>query len=582
MSINKSMIPIKLSFFFFYGCIGPIYIFLPTITKQLGYTMSTYGTIMTCATLLGMIASPIFGQIVDKYPVRKKIFFTAMIIGGACCLSIMFIPGFPLDTNSELVCGNETYLNVISQTYQQSVCDDKKLFNPMNSGIINCELRCQRIPFTIEPLKKEAECENCFNNLMMNESSSHLIKSIQDNYPFKISINVNFTEHIQYIYVFRVLSAQLNDTQILKLNCVNYVKSSCHLNCSNDLLMDLASTPAITGSVTQYNQFWIFFIVLVMMSISFNITDNLQTSLCLDLLGQNHHYFGKNKCWTSIGWGVFSIIGGWLVDNFSPNPRHKNYSPIFLSSIMLTIFYLIVALKIKIVETTGKKNNVDGQFVSVRLFRKCYVLIFFTWIFVMQFFHSIIAHFLFWYLDDLADNYECSKREWMKTVQGLAQGIQCFGGELPFYFWSGWIIQKLGYLNCMALSLGVLSIRMFLYSTLTNPTWVILIEITNGISYALAVAAKMSYAKLICSPDQLNSTIGFVGFFIIGADSLGSFVGGHFYEAYGGVKMFKYCSYLVGILCILQILCNYFGLSKEFKEKNVSTSIQENKLDSKL
>jgi hypothetical protein len=117
-------------------------------------------------------------------------------------------------------------------------------------------------------------------------------------------------------------------------------------------------------------------------------------------------------------------------------------------------------------------------------------------------------------MEDLVmENKDETQQKWLKTLQGLAQGIQCFGGEIPFFFWSGWIIKKIGHVNCMALSLGTTAIRMYLYTVISNPTWIILIELLNGVSYALGLAVKMSYSKIMSPPDTLNSVIGALGFF---------------------------------------------------------------------
>lgn len=51
---------------------------------------------------------------------------------------------------------------------------------------------------------------------------------------------------------------------------------------------------------------------------------------------------------------------------------------------------------------------------------------------------ALIWNFLFWHLEDLAANLEgCNTASWMKTLQGLLLGVQCFGGEIPFFFLSG-------------------------------------------------------------------------------------------------------------------------------------------------
>ncbi|KAF0727270.1 major facilitator superfamily domain-containing protein 6-like protein B, partial [Aphis craccivora] len=106
-----------------------------------------------------------------------------------------------------------------------------------------------------------------------------------------------------------------------------------------------------------------------------------------------------------------------------------------------------------------------------------------------------------------------SQRAWIKTLQGLAQGIQCFGGEIPFYFWSGWIIRKMGHINCMALVLGSMAIRLYLYTVIWNPAWIIAIELLNGVSFALAVSVKMSYAKIMSPEDATTTIIGIIALF---------------------------------------------------------------------
>lgn len=119
--------------------------------------------------------------------------------------------------------------------------------------------------------------------------------------------------------------------------------------------------------------------------------------------------------------------------------------------------------------------------------------------------------FCFRYIEDVASNYECSSQGWIKTLQGLAMGVQCFGGEVPLFFWSGSIIKRLGHLNCMSLVLGVFAFRFFAYSILTNPIWVLVIELTNGITFGLAYAVLMSYASVIALPGTESTMIGLVG-----------------------------------------------------------------------
>jgi len=41
------------------------------------------------------------------------------------------------------------------------------------------------------------------------------------------------------------------------------------------------------------------------------------------------------------------------------------------------------------------------------------------------------------FLEDLASAQGCDSLQWIKLLQGLAMGVQCFLGEAPFLFLSG-------------------------------------------------------------------------------------------------------------------------------------------------
>ncbi|XP_050432853.1 uncharacterized protein LOC126840886 isoform X3 [Adelges cooleyi] len=474
--LPRNVTLIKLSFFLFLGGAAPLAMFLPTIAKQMGYSMSIYGTMITCALIITMIASPIFGYLVDKYRIRKLVFSTGVLVFGIFGFLMTFVPAIPLETNSELRCGNNTYLKIISQFNQLPKCDEEQFLDSKMNGHFFCQLNCQENPFNYDD--KSKSLDQYYNNFTRIEkwinSDNYSSNTKEDRHQIDISTEIYFTEHVENTYVFRILSAHINDSPIPSLYCQSQINTNCHVNCSVHLLNELASSPTFKRNVLGLYTFWLFFIVVILLVMSFYVPSAIQSALCLDLLG---------------------------------NMR---------------------------------------------------------------------------YLDEMTSQHDCNKRQWIKTLQGLAQGVQCFGGELPFYFLSGWIIQKLGYLKSMSLTLVVVSARMFFYSVILNPAWVLLIEISNGMSFALAEATRMSYAKLICPPDELNSLMGLIGFFLAGGDCAGSLIGGYLYEAFGGERMFKLSSFIVAILCVLHILSGIFSLSKEFKIKDFTPVSTQNEINAKL
>lgn len=107
----------------------------------------------------------------------------------------------------------------------------------------------------------------------------------------------------------------------------------------------------------------------------------------------------------------------------------------------------------------------------------------------------------------------CNRQKWTKTVQGLSQGLQCFGGEMPVFFCSGWIIKKIGHRFCMSAVLFVFIFRFFIYSIMTNPFYAMIVEILNGATYALGRAVVVSYSRTISPPGTHNTVLGLVGLF---------------------------------------------------------------------
>lgn len=136
----------------------------------------------------------------------------------------------------------------------------------------------------------------------------------------------------------------------------------------------------------------------------------------------------------------------------------------------------------------------------------------------------------------MASEYQCHQVAWIKTLQGFSQGLQSFGGEMPIFFCSGWIIKRIGHKHCMSLVLFAFTVRFFFYSNMTNPVWVLLIEILNGMAYALGRAVMVSYSRRISSPSAHHTVLGLVGLFdCIGECNLIVCI-------YNSLKMRKYVS----------------------------------------
>lgn len=82
-------------------------------------------------------------------------------------------------------------------------------------------------------------------------------------------------------------------------------------------------------SILSYSQFWHFFLALAISWIGMAVVVSVGDAICFELLGKRHELYGNQRLWGAVGWGVFSIIAGVLVDRMSGFKYFKDYSVIY-------------------------------------------------------------------------------------------------------------------------------------------------------------------------------------------------------------------------------------------------------------
>jgi len=147
-------------------------------------------------------------------------------------------------------------------------------------------------------------------------------------------------------------------------------------------------------------------------------------------------------------------------------------------------------------------------------------------------------------MEDITRKYHSDKQSWTKTLQGLAIGIQCIGGEMPFLFFSGWMIKRIGHMYCMALGLFAFALRFYLYSMITNPIWILPVEFINGMTFGLCHAVLVAYARFIAPKNSATTVVAFTGALFEG-------VGKHNNVFHSSLSHIK-CTYTRNVMMCLQ------------------------------
>lgn len=63
------------------------------------------------------------------------------------------------------------------------------------------------------------------------------------------------------------------------------------------------------------------------------------------------------------------------------------------------------------------------------------------------------------------------------------------------------ILSKLGYINCMTVTLLLNASRLYAYSILSHPIWALFIAVLDGITFGVGYATITSFANLISTPE---------------------------------------------------------------------------------
>ncbi|XP_050431402.1 major facilitator superfamily domain-containing protein 6-A-like isoform X1 [Adelges cooleyi] len=311
--------------------------------------------------------------------------------------------------------------------------------------------------------------------------------------------------------------------------------------------------------------YWVFFFLLFFLYLGCVMRSLMEDTICVSLLGDNVHNYGQQRVWGAIGYGIISIVSGVVVDWFSIGQAHDDFRPGFVIAFICVAFDVYVSAKIK-VEQVKKTETFSGNMKTVLTdFR---VIVFLIATISFGFFYTFVLYFVTWYLEDITNLHHPEYEPHIKTIQGLSQTIQCFLGEVPFYFVSSYIIKKVGHMNVFSLTFVAYAIRFALYSIIENPVVALSVEIFHGITFALPYSAGVAYAAKLAPVGAEGTMQGLVGMTMKGIGiPMGNFVGGYIIKNLGIVDAFRIFSIGSLMVCIVVSTMNLI-VKRTYKTEN--------------
>eukprot|EP00475_Leptophrys_vorax_P004258 TRINITY_DN12546_c0_g1_i1.p1 TRINITY_DN12546_c0_g1~~TRINITY_DN12546_c0_g1_i1.p1 ORF type:complete len:457 (-),score=107.02 TRINITY_DN12546_c0_g1_i1:1104-2474(-) len=284
-------------------------------------------------------------------------------------------------------------------------------------------------------------------------------------------------------------------------------------------------------------------------------TSSFIEALAYQMLGKHaKKLYGRQRLWGSVGWGAFSVIAGLSID------LAKSVNIVFyiqLGMTFLVVFFVLLSSLSFDREVIEQQNiNNDQAIYShetpsswfrmiIHVVCNIEVFSFLTMVFVWGVLTGFIFSFLFVYME----NYLHSS----SLLMGSLLAITCVA-ELPFFFFSGAWIKLLGHAGVLVVSVGCLSIRLIVYSIVSNGFQIIPVEILHGFSFGAAWGAMTGFAN-DHSPRGFEATMQG----ILQATSTGLGVGigglasGFLFDLFGPIKMFRFGA-LFGLIPIVLAL----------------------------
>ena len=244
----------------------------------------------------------------------------------------------------------------------------------------------------------------------------------------------------------------------------------------------------------------IFTILLVLIVVgefleapSFTLAD----ASLLEHLGEERRFYGKQRLWGSLGFGIFSFLVGALLERSRHVVCGEQYTDYMICFCVFAIFmvmtlFVSTTFQFKYNETKVEHTSVMYSLCNIH-YGSCLVAACF-----MGVGHGMSHNFVNWFLEDLGGT---------KTLMGIAVICRCTA-DLMTFFLAGSLIKYVGQIRIMAVCLFSYGLSFTAYSLLSNPWWVLPVEVLNGVTYAASWSACTSYMAEAVSSDAVTTVQG--------------------------------------------------------------------------
>ncbi|GFS95928.1 major facilitator superfamily domain-containing protein 6 [Nephila pilipes] len=597
--IDKQMIRFKLHFFLYIGGFAAANPYVIVFGKErIGLSASSLGSVLIAQFFIIIFTKPMIGYIADYFNRVKTIICVLTIITALSYFLLLPIPKIDRDETRSSTDLKENHFHTMNLCHKNrdimALTENRTKFTLRESLELNFtesqteSKQCSLCSLDIEScLKKcmkvklheyffivtatEANSVNVFEETSFNKQQLALFCD-QD---ASFSLNLCSYHHNSSCQNCSDEHTEMICANLIEINGENYQINSSHLcsllpeglrsmfvmcsdgNSSINGFLDtsISERDSVSDFVTY--QFWLFAIIFSVGSICANSIFTLSDTACCETVQKTGAEFGKQRLWGAIGWGAVAPIGGFI------NDYTKGFFASWCLMGIMWLFSIWNICKLDLVKPHFSKNILSdvGTVLRSKEFIAFEIVIFINGVGA-----GMIWFYLILFLTSIGGS---------KLLCGLCLTIQSFVGSIPFMFFSGWIIRKIGLFQVCMTALFTYVVRFFWYSQLHNPWFALPIEWTHGLTYGLLYTALASYGKLSSKPgtEATTQSIIFTTHEGLGC-GLGCVLAGIGFDYVGGHRTFFITSmYYACGLALSIILC--FAIRRQKGKIQVTSTEQQ-------
>jgi PPP family 3-phenylpropionic acid transporter len=293
-----------------------------------------------------------------------------------------------------------------------------------------------------------------------------------------------------------------------------------------------AVVPALLLGVAT--DFWVIFTLVTIMSLFFAPVAPLADSATLAALGAARERYGSQRVWGAVGWGLGTIVFGWVV-------QRMGLGLIFWVYPMAGALAALAALAMPRAELAP----VNVALAARRLLRDRRWGRFLIGAMLIGCSGALMHGFFSLYMEDLGAGGQ---------QIGLAYTIASIS-ELPVMALSAFAIRKWGARWLIVAAGVVYAVRMLLYWAAPTPEWALAIQLLHGLCFASLWTAGVVEAQRL-APSGLEATAqSLFGMAVFGvAVALANAIGGVIYRDYGYGALFAAAALVAALGAVILAL----------------------------